>query len=110
LSANDPKRTNALSRYCRWLEQLSATQAKTDAHDTHGPRFTISLKRSTQNLQPIHKLPADYPIYWHKADKQTAPKFVRFRTKADKDGLLACTGLFANDPPRHRGSSDLATR
>jgi hypothetical protein len=28
-----------------------------------GPRFTISLKRSTQNSSAIHKLPADYPIY-----------------------------------------------
>jgi hypothetical protein len=27
-----------------------------------GPRFTISLKRSTQNSSAIHKLPADYPI------------------------------------------------
>jgi hypothetical protein len=30
---------------------------------THGPRFTISLKRSTQNLQLSTSWPADYPIY-----------------------------------------------
>jgi hypothetical protein len=29
-----------------------------------GPRFTISLKRSTQNSSAIHKLTADYSIYW----------------------------------------------
>src|SRR6266481_305434 len=29
----------------------------------HGPRFTISLKRSTQKSSAIHKLPADYPIF-----------------------------------------------
>jgi hypothetical protein len=29
-----------------------------------GPRFTISLKRSTQNSSAINKLPADYPIFW----------------------------------------------
>jgi hypothetical protein len=28
----------------------------------HGPRFTISLKRSTQNLQLSTNWPADYPI------------------------------------------------
>jgi hypothetical protein len=32
----------------------------------------------------IHKLPADYPIFWHLADNQVAPAFVRFWTKADK--------------------------
>jgi len=31
---------------------------------THGPRFTISLKRSTQNLQLSTTSPADYPIFW----------------------------------------------
>ena len=46
--------------------------------------FTISLKRSTQNLQLSTSLPADYPIYWHLADIPTAPVFVRFWTKADK--------------------------
>ena len=29
---------------------------------------TISLKRSTQNLQLSTATPADYPIYWHLAD------------------------------------------
>jgi hypothetical protein len=32
------------------------------------PRFTISLKRSTQNLQLSTRTPADYPIFWPKAD------------------------------------------
>ena len=30
----------------------------------HGPRFTISLKRSTSKSSAINKTPADYPIYW----------------------------------------------
>jgi hypothetical protein len=30
---------------------------------THRPRFTISLKRSTQNLQLSTSCPADYPIF-----------------------------------------------
>ncbi len=30
---------------------------------TTGPRFTISLKRSTQNLQLSTSRPADYPIF-----------------------------------------------
>jgi hypothetical protein len=33
-----------------------------------GPRFTISLKRSTLKSAAIHKPPADYPIYWGIAD------------------------------------------
>jgi len=37
----------------------------------HGPRFTISLKRSTQNSSAIHKLPADYPILGPTADLVT---------------------------------------
>jgi hypothetical protein len=36
------------------------------------PRFTISLKRSTQNLQLSTSSPADYPIYWHLADMTAA--------------------------------------
>jgi len=34
---------------------------------THGPRFTISLKRSTQNLQLSTRTPADYPIFTPKS-------------------------------------------
>jgi hypothetical protein len=30
--------------------------------------FTISLKRSTQNLPLSTSSPADYPIFWPKAD------------------------------------------
>jgi hypothetical protein len=48
----------------------------------HGPRFTISLKRSTQNLSAIHKPPADYPIFGSEADMCTALANVR-RPKAD---------------------------
>ena len=33
--------------------------------------FTISLKRSTQNLQLSTSSPADYPIFWGKADMET---------------------------------------
>jgi hypothetical protein len=36
------------------------------------PRFTISLKRSTQNLQLSTRTPADYPIYRINSG-QTAP-------------------------------------
>jgi len=32
-----------------------------------GPRFTISLKRSTLNLQLSTSWQADYPIYWSPA-------------------------------------------
>jgi hypothetical protein len=32
------------------------------------PRFTISLKRSTQNLQLSTSSPADYPIFRSEAD------------------------------------------
>ena|GEM_PF-7134921 len=32
--------------------------------------FTISLKRSTQNLQLSTSWPADYPIFGGKADKK----------------------------------------
>jgi hypothetical protein len=41
--------------------------------------FTISLKRSTQNLQLSTSSPADYPIFWHKADITTGSTDVRFR-------------------------------
>src|SRR5215831_332242 len=34
----------------------------------HGPRFTISLKRSTQNLLLSTSSPADYPIFRTEAD------------------------------------------
>jgi hypothetical protein len=36
------------------------------------PRFTISLKRSTQNLQLSTSWPADYPIYRGIADIEQA--------------------------------------
>ena len=37
-----------------------------------GPRFTISLKRSTK-VSAIHKPPADYPIYWVARSKVNNP-------------------------------------
>ena len=40
--------------------------------------FTISLKRSTQNLQLSTSSPADYPIFWGKADIQIAPRMSAF--------------------------------
>src|SRR5262245_12013630 len=42
------------------------------------PRFTISLKRSTQNLQLSTSSPADYPILGSSADFAAAPPSVRF--------------------------------
>ena len=38
--------------------------------------------------------------YWHLADIQTVPVFVRFWTKADKVGFRPGGGLSANDPKR----------
>ena len=35
---------------------------------------------------------------WHSADIPAEPAFVRFWTKADKDGFLARIDLSANDP------------
>jgi len=40
------------------------------------PRFTISLKRSTPNLQLSTSRPADYPIFGSEADI-AAPRRVR---------------------------------
>jgi hypothetical protein len=39
------------------------------------PRFTISLKRSTQNLQLSTSLPADYPILWQILLQKTVEGF-----------------------------------
>ena len=44
---------------------------------------TISLKRSTQNLQRSTRRPADYPIYW---------------SNSGQCWLLARVGLVVNDP------------
>src|SRR5215470_3534022 len=41
-------------------DDMSNSSAASGRH--HGPRFTISLKRSTQNLQLSTSWPADYPI------------------------------------------------
>jgi hypothetical protein len=43
------------------------------------PRFTISLKRSTQNSQLSTSAPADYPIFWHLTDMTKLFGDVRFR-------------------------------
>ena len=45
---------------------------------THGPRFTISLKRSTKNLQLSTRSPADYPIFGSLADMTVCLRRVRF--------------------------------
>jgi hypothetical protein len=63
-----------------------------------GPRFTISVKRSTKNSSAINKLPADYPIFGSFA---TLAYFshVRFYSESDqpadipKSTLSARTGL-----------------
>ncbi|MGB8894087.1 MAG: hypothetical protein WCD13_07220, partial [Pseudolabrys sp.] len=50
----------------------------------YGPRFTISLKRSTQNLQLSTTTPADYPIFGSKADIASVIRSPRPRAR------LAC--------------------
>ncbi|MGA8888592.1 MAG: hypothetical protein WB489_18275, partial [Pseudolabrys sp.] len=45
------------------------------------------LKRSTQNLQLSTTTPADYPIYWHKADM--APRLADFAFGGKADILFA---------------------
>ncbi|MGB7830885.1 MAG: hypothetical protein WBL84_01620, partial [Xanthobacteraceae bacterium] len=48
------------------------------------PRFTISLKRSTQNLQLSTSSPADYPIYRGQNGQQMLrASFSAFDPKAD---------------------------
>jgi len=44
---------------------------------------TISLNRSTQNLQLSTSWPADYPIYWHIAAFAALQRFGRYRGIAD---------------------------
>src|ERR1019366_9301848 len=44
----------------------------------HGPRFTISLKRSTQNLQLSTSSPADYPIYWGHSGQKAVWRLTRY--------------------------------
>src|SRR5664279_6370650 len=41
--------------------------------------------------------------YWHLTDKPVLPVFVRFRTIADKEWVLAGGGLSANDPKQTLG-------
>jgi hypothetical protein len=41
----------------------------------NGPRSTISLKRSTQNLQLSTSFPADYPIYREQSGHRAAIAF-----------------------------------
>jgi hypothetical protein len=47
--------------------------------------FTISLKRSTQNLQLSTSSPADYPIFGSKAAAAHSKRGVRFTPKAAAD-------------------------
>ena len=54
-----------------------------------GPRFTISLKRSTPNLQLSTRTPANYPIYWGKAEFQ-----IRARNDAIDPGSSAAIKSF----------------
>ena len=44
--------------------------------------FTISLKRSTQNLQLSTSSPADYPIFGSEADMAIMRRDVRFTPKS----------------------------
>jgi hypothetical protein len=48
----------------------------------HGPRFTISLKRSTQNLQLSTRSPADYPIFGQKQTLTFRPEDARFTSES----------------------------
>ena len=49
------------------------------------------------NSSAINKLPADYPIYWHLADKPTAPVLVGYWVHS---GHRVGYGSIANDPKR----------
>ena len=62
--------------------------------------FTISLKRSTPNLQLSTSSPADYPILWHKADIPVRSINVRFRGESETSGAGA--SMSARRQPRHR--------
>ena len=66
------------------------------------PRFTISLKRSTQNLQLSTSSPADYPIFWHRADMQLRPLFGRYGVESGPHRLVMSISAF--DPKRTFGS------
>ena len=46
--------------------------------------FTISLKRSTQNLQLSTSSPADYPILWPFATDVAPQSNVRFQGYSDR--------------------------
>src|SRR4029434_3262222 len=49
---------------------------------THGPRFTISLKRSTLNPQLSTKSPADYPIFRPGSGHPSVPKRRQLRARS----------------------------
>jgi hypothetical protein len=69
------------------------------------PRFTISLKRSTQNLQLSTSSPADYPIFWPKADTPTAEIRVRFRVQSGHDSPKRARQLLTRSG--HQAAQDL---
>jgi hypothetical protein len=51
--------------------------------------FTISLKRSTQNLQLSTNSPADYPIFGSKADAAQSNGDVRFTPESGHQSAVA---------------------
>jgi len=48
------------------------------AHTTVTPFHHQPEAQHPKNLSAIHKLPADYPIFWHKADITRLSSNVRF--------------------------------
>jgi hypothetical protein len=60
--------------------------------------FTISLKRSTQNLQLSTSSPADYPIYWGNSGQSDPP--------TNKPRPTHCNAIDDRALPRHGSSKD----
>ena len=60
--------------------------------------FTISLKRGTQNLQLSTTTPADYPIYWHLADRAGALHMSAFDPKRTSTAICTVSlAIVANE-------------
>jgi len=61
------------------------------------PRFTISLKRSTQNLQLSTSCPADYPIFASDSDLRRAlHPIATFAALSDAEGHKRTSWLSPN--------------
>jgi hypothetical protein len=64
--------------------------------------FTISLKRSTQNLQLSTSSPADYPIFGSKADVTLSNFDVRFTPNSGHPSAQSKRPLWANKRHMYR--------